>query len=311
MQRIVLTGATSMLGLALIKRATEQNIEVLAIVNPDSKRKDRIPKDDRVSVVECGLDGLKDLNLEASVDAPAGEGDDVFYHLAWASTSRAGRQDVRGHIDNISYTIDAGELASRLGCKRFIGTGSQAEYGRHDGPLRADTLCRPEVPYGAAKLCAGDMSRIRCAQLNMEHIWTRILSAYGPYDSENTIIPLEIKALLAGEHFGCTAGEQFWELIYSEDVADALLLLGDKGIDGKVYPIGTGDARPLRDFLEIVKNEIDPTATLGYGERAYGPGQVMHLEADISELKKDTGFEPKVEFKEGVRRTVEYFRNRD
>lgn len=65
------------------------------------------------------------------------------------------------------------------------------------------------MPYGVAKLCAGQMSRIRCEQLGLEHVWTRILSAYGPYDNENTIIPTLIKALLKNEHFSTTEGNKY------------------------------------------------------------------------------------------------------
>lgn len=144
----------------------------------------------------------------------------------------------------------------------------------------------------------------------MEHVWTRILSAYGPYDNENTIIPTLIKALLKNEHFSTTEGNQIWELIYSEDVANALFLIGKSGVNGKVYPIGTGEARPLKEFLEIVKNKINSNIQLGYGEVPYGNRQIMHLEADISELTRDTGFMPRISFEEGIDRTIEYYKYR-
>ena len=73
-------------------------------------------------------------------------------------------------------------------CQVFIGAGSQAEYGRVEGVLTAQTPCFPENGYGMAKLCAGQMSRVECQTLGMAHIWTRILSVYGPHDGPATMI---------------------------------------------------------------------------------------------------------------------------
>ena len=85
---------------------------------------------------------------------------DAFFHLAWAHTIGAGRNDMPAQIENIRYTIDAVRTAAAMGCRVFVGTGSQAEYGRVDGVLRADTptnprkrvrhgqaVCRPDEPY--------------------------------------------------------------------------------------------------------------------------------------------------------------------
>ena len=113
---------------------------------------------------------------------------DIFYHLAWEGTRGKDRENIEMQIKNISYTIDALKFAKKVGCKSFIGTGSQAEYGIVEGKIRPDTKTDPQTAYGIAKLCAGRLSRNLAKQLNMKHIWTRILSVYGPYDIENTMI---------------------------------------------------------------------------------------------------------------------------
>lgn len=304
--RIALTGATSMIGVALIKKCIEKGFEVLAFANPNSKRLDIIPKDDNVKIVECALDGLRDFNAY-------GDECDYFFHIAWAATSHAGRNDVNAHIDNIEYTIDAVNLASKLKCKKFIGTGSQAEYGRVGVPLAGNTPVNPETPYGVAKLAAGGMSRIRSTQLGMEHNWVRILSSYGPNDTPQSLISKLIQALKNGEHFATSQGIQIWDFIHCDDVAEALLAVAINGKNGKVYPIGSGIGRPLKDFVEDVCSIVDTQMEneqgtsichVGFGEIQYGPLQVMHLMADISELSADTGFVPKVLFEEGVKSLI-------
>lgn len=97
-----------------------------------------------------------------------------------------------------------------------------------------------------------------------------------------------------------------WDYLYSKDAGKAFYLLGEKGINGKVYCIGGGEARPLKDYIEDIRNAVNPEAEIGFGEVAYGPHQVMYLCADIQDLVKDTGFAPDYKFSEGIAETVEW-----
>ena len=192
----------------------------------------------------------------------------------------------------------------------FVGAGSQAEYGRVEGVLSASTPVFPENGYGIAKLCAGQMSRILCEQKQIEHIWTRILSIYGPYDGENTMIMSSIGKLLRGEKPALTKGEQQWDYLYSKDAGYAMYLLGEKGVSGKVYCIGSGKTRCLAEYVKVLRDSISTELPLGFGEIAYAPKQVMHLCADISDLTNDTGFIPQYSFEEGIKETIEWYKGR-
>lgn len=303
---IVITGATSSLGTALIDECIKQNIRVLAVVNPGSKNISRITRDSLVDIVECGIDQYNSLNIDNEVAY------DTFVHLAWTSTQGdAARNRLVPQARNIEYALDAVDLAERLGCKVFIGAGSQAEYGRTDEVLTEDTIPRPETPYGMAKLCAGQMTRLACRQKGIRHIWTRILSAYGPNCQPQTVLNYTLTELLSDRRPSLSAGEQIWDFIYTGDVARALLLLADKGLDQEVYVIGSGDARPLRDYLmaarEVVEKKIGKSAPeLGLGDKPYSESAVMHLACDISKLRRDTGFELETHFRDGIIETIEW-----
>ncbi|MBO4904678.1 MAG: NAD(P)-dependent oxidoreductase [Lachnospiraceae bacterium] len=305
MKSVVITGATGTIGMALINKCIEQGIEVIALVNPESRRLARIPDSPLVKVIKCGLDDF------ASADATllgVRPDMDALFHLAWGGTFGDARNNKDLQDQNAAYASDAVRLAHRLGCKVFVGAGSQAECGRVSGKLSADTPCDPENEYGRAKLAASKDTRDLCRELGMRHIWPRILSIYGPYDGERTMVISVIRTLLQGGRPALTKGEQMWDYLYSEDAATALLLLAEKGTDGRVYPIGSGTARPLREYIEIIRDEIDPKLPLGFGEIPYSPKQVMHLCADITELTKDTGFNPQVSFEEGAGKTIAYVR---
>lgn len=302
MQNVIITGGTGAIGIALIQELINKEIEITVVGHTKSVRCGRIPKSPYVKVVLCDIEDISQLPqmLKGKYD--------VFYHLAWADTFGEGRNNIDSQMHNIEYTLAAVETAAKLGCKRFVGAGSQAEYGRVEGSLNAMTPTFPENGYGIAKLCAGQLSRIRCKQLGMEHIWTRILSIYGPFDGEKTMISTVIRRLLKGESPSCTRGEQLWDYLYAKDAGTALYLLGEKGKDQKVYCIGSGRAKPLKDYICCIRDMIDPQLPVGFGEIPYGEKQVMHLCADIDELTADTGFLPQYSFGEGIKETIEWIK---
>lgn len=302
MQKVIITGATGAIGMALIQQLIEESVCVTVVCHRGSHRKKHIPQSPYVDVIECDLDEINKIP-----DMVSGRYD-VMYHLAWANTFGEGRNDVRSQMRNIQYTLDVVEVAAKLGCKKFIGAGSQAEYGRHEGKLTESTATFPENGYGIAKLCAGQLSRIRCEQLGMEHIWTRILSVYGPYDGKTTMISSVISQMLQGKKASCTLGEQVWDYLYAADAGRALFLLGKHGTPGKIYCIGSGKARRLREYIELIRSQIDEKLEIGFGEIPYSEKQVMYLCADIEELTKDTGFEPRYTFEQGIAETIEWLK---
>ncbi|MBQ3902609.1 MAG: NAD(P)-dependent oxidoreductase [Lachnospiraceae bacterium] len=306
MKGAIVTGPTGAVGRALIECLTENGIEVLAVTRKDTKRLSNIPESPLVKTVGIDLSGIKELP-DIVRDLPGKY--DAFYHLAWADTfGEDARNDVRSQLLNVGYSVDALEAASKIGASVFIGAGSQAEYGRYEGALSGSTPAFPENGYGIAKLAAGEFTRLRASQLSIKHIWVRILSVFGPCDGKGTMIMSAIRSLLDKERPSLTKGEQLWDYLYSKDAGRALFLLGEKGKDKKIYCLGSGKERPLREYMEELRDAIDPSLPLGIGEREYSKNQVMKLVADISALTEDTGFVPDYSFSEGIKETIDWVR---
>lgn len=302
MKKALITGSTGAVGISLIQELVAHGIAVTAVCRPASARLSAVPDHSLVNVVQCGVDELERLSEQLPHDY------DAFYHFAWDGTYGTSRQDMRRQALNAVYTLDAVQLAAKLGCSVFVGAGSQSEFGHIEGVLHPDMPCNPDNGYGIAKLAAGRMSRLACQQLGLRHIWCRIVSLYGPYDGTHTMVRSTIRTLLAGERPQCTKGDQVWDYIYSRDAARAFRLTAEKGRDGAVYCLGTGKTRLLRDYIYAIRDAVDPALDVGIGEIDYYPNQVMHLEADISNLTADTGFVPQYSFEEGIRETVRWER---
>jgi nucleoside-diphosphate-sugar epimerase len=299
MKKIVITGATSMIGSAIARCALELGISVLCVIRKDTGRLDNLPKSERLEIFYADISEYTDLDISGDYD--------VFYHLAWEKTFGASRDDVDTQVANIQYTLDAARLAKRLGCKKFIGAGSQAEYGIVTEPLKSDTPVNPQSGYGIAKYAAGKLSRLLCSQIGLQFNWVRILSTYGILDAEHTLIMYAINELRAGRSPEFTKCEQIWDYLYCDDNARAFLAIGNNGVDGKTYPLGSGNARRLSEYIESLRDVVNPTGVLQFGKKEYYPHQPMYLCADISELTNDTGWKPEVPFEDGVRRIMRHF----
>jgi len=302
MKKILITGATSMIGVALINECIKNKTKVLAVVRPGSTHLERIPESDLITKVACNLNEIMTIKHYIK------DTYDVFYHFGWEGTAKGEREDACFQNKNIYYTLESVRLAKDLGCKTFIGAGSQAEYGRVSNIISPTTPVNPDIAYGVAKYAAGKLSKILSKELGIKHIWTRIFSVYGAYDNDRTLIMYCIDKMLKGEKPLLTKCEQVWDYLHCQDAARAFYLIGEKGLDEAIYCIGNGTAKPLHEYVLAMKNAIDEKLLLGIGELEYTPNQVMHLCADITSLTEDTGFVPEISFEQGIMETIRWYK---
>lgn len=300
-RKVVMTGGSGPIGLALIRKLLKENIEILLLQREKSAKRIFLPDDERLHIEYCTLKELKDY-------IPKENDYDVFFHLGWANTPRTMRDNIEAQSGNVAYSCAAVELAHKMGCHSFVGAGSQAEYGRHDTALGEDTICKPENAYGVMKLCAGHATRILCKKYGMRHVWTRILSGYGIHDNTESVLISTILKSMNGEKLEFSKGEQIWDFLYVDDIANALFLIAKKGRNEAIYPIGSGDTRTLKEYLTILCEKLGTLEMAEWGKIPYSEQQIMHLEADISSLQKDTGWVPEVTFEDGITQVIEFYK---
>ena len=299
MKKAVITGATGSVGRAIIDKLVQENVDVTVLYHDGSKRIDSVPTNRLIKKIRCSLDEMKDFT-------PSENDFDVFYHLAWAGTTGAARDDAELQLKNIEYTLDAVNLAKRMGCRKFIGAGSQAEYGLCDKPLTPDTPTFPFTSYGIAKLAASRLGMLHCRNLGIDFAWIRILSVYGKYDPENSVIKSAIRKFTANEKAEFSKGEQLWDFLSARDAATAFYLVGgDDKHKEKTYCLGSGKAAPLREYIEKIHELCGSNSEIDFGAIPYSSNQVMFLQADISELTHDTGFVPSVSFESGIKELLD------
>ena len=298
MKRVVITGATSMIGVALVEECISNGIEVLGIVRKNSSHLARLPQSKLLELRECELD-----NLDSIIDVQGTY--DVLYHFAWDHTSKSDRDNPIYQERNIKYTLDAVNLAKRLGCKKFVGAGSQAEYGRVDGIITPETPIAPLISYGAAKYAAGLLSRKLCDSYGITCIWARIFSVYGRYDNEGTMLHYAIDRFIAGEKANFSAATQKWDYLHEKDAGRMFFLIGERANRSKVYCVASGESKPLKEFILELKDIFGPTVECAFARESL-PSQSVSLEANIEDLINDIGFRPQISFREGIEDIIQY-----
>jgi nucleoside-diphosphate-sugar epimerase len=292
-----------MLGVALIEECIKQDVRVFAIVRPHSRNISRLPSSSLISVVEC------DMHEYRKLPEMIREKVDVFYHFAWSVTDSKRNDDVVGQCQNIQTALEASQVSSCLGCKVFIGAGSQAEYGdTNELVFKPDTPENPNTPYGIAKYAAGKLSKIQCTKLGIRFVWARVFSVYGKFDRSSSMVNSSLALMLKGEKTSFTKGTQLWDYLHSEDAGRAFFLLGNSKKCEGTYCIGSGQSKPLYEYIVEMRNLVDPNLAIGIGEILYGNNPPRDLCADISSLTTDTGFFPSVSFKEGIQKLLRFMK---
>lgn len=298
MKRAFVTGATGFIGSYLVRELLRQNYEVAILVRPESDLW-------RIVDVQQGLrqviwDGVAVDSFAESFQKFSPQ---TVFHLGWSGVGNLHRNQQSQLTENINFSVALTQFSVECGVQLFIGAGSQAEYGPKNCQIDETELPRPTTLYGASKLSAGILTERIAALGGMRHAWLRIFSTYGPMDNAGWMLPTVITKLLNRERPSLTAGEQLWDYLHVEDAARAFLAIAESDAQG-CFNLGSGEAHPLRTSIETIRNEIDPTLPLGFGEVPYRVDQVMCLHANITKLQLCANWCPQTELTAGLKSLV-------
>lgn len=302
MNKVLVIGANGFLGTKLTLALAGNGCKVVALVDR------RFPYDSikcrsSIETIEFVLEEINSLEAEAFSDV------DVLYHFAWAGVNAAYRNEAEVQVQNVMFGLKIMEFAERHHISKVIIPGSAAEVSCGDEMITGYEIPAPSDMYSASKVA----TRYICLNYAKQHhvglIWTLITSIYGPGRDDNNLISYTIKSLLKGEKPLTTKLEQNWDYLYVDDLISALVLLGEKGVCGKVYPIGSGDYRQMKEYVELIRDIIDPSLPIGIGDLPYKSSRVDNQMMDITELNQDTGFKPSFSFEQGIKEVINYFKS--
>jgi UDP-glucose 4-epimerase len=300
--RLFLTGASGFVGAATLAAALAAGHEVAAPVRPGATAPRLAPFEGQYQRLPIDLRDTAATAAAVAAFRPA-----IVVHLAWWGVGNAARFEREQVTNNIDAACALAQAAVASGASTFVGVGSQGEYGAGSS-MREDAMPAPTSLYGAAKVAALFLTRQIAAQGGMRHAWLRLFSTYGPHDNASWLIPMLITEMLAGRRPRTTLGTQCWDWLYVDDVARGVLAAAVTPAADGVFNLGSGQAVPVRDVIERIRDLAAPGMELLFGEIPFRPDQVMHLQADVSSLTAATGWRPQISLDDGLAQTVAWYR---
>lgn len=304
MKKAIVTGATGFIGKFLVRELLQNDVEIFAVdrIGTTWNNLDGLP----IHKVECNLSNISELP-----DMIKDRDIDCIFHIAWQGVSDSDAKSYDVQLKNVRATLELIEAAHQMNISSFLMAGSIHEFEAKIEMASCEPVSNLSNMYKTSKLAAHWMGKALAGNYGIRFLCPLIINAYGEQENSARLINSFVRKILDGESPDLSEGTQLYDFVHVGDVAHALYLIAAKGIDGKDYIIGSGNAKPLKDFLTEARdivNEIKggESVQLGFGKHK-GRAISLPKEAfDISSLVNDTGFHPQISFKDGIKRTVEW-----
>lgn len=296
---VVITGANGFLGSAVVNHFIQKGKRVVAVVR---NMHSCDTNSDKIEYVMCSMEDYDKLpNLIQQ------RGFDAFIHLAWEGSAGENRKNWDIQSKNISCTIEAVKISGALKCKKFIFAGSIQTYEIEKAKQLNIKLYDSWI-YGSAKSIASTLANIYSQKEEIEYSEGIISNIYGEGEISSRLINSSIRKLLNEEDVLCTLGMQNYDFIHISDASSAFYHIAQYGEPYTRYYVGSGNVMPLRDYLTIIERMVNGKAKFMFGRLDFTGVSLEYNEFDCQLLNKHTGFNPKVSFEEGIRRTIQWIK---
>lgn len=310
MSKVLITGIAGFIGSALAHECAARGYEVRGIDNLCVGSLDNILDIEEIEFYRGSLTNRRLLrNLCADVDI-------IFHHAALASVAGSIEDPATSHIANLDGTLNLLLEARRQGVRRVIYASSSAAYGDSVVLPKAEgMLPKPISPYAIQKLAGEHYMRCFAGIYGIETVSLRYFNVFGPRQSASSaysgVLARFITSMLKGvvpEIYG--DGTQSRDFTFIDDVVEANMLAAaadTEKVSGQVFNIACGQRHSLLETYSILSDIIHFKKAPKFLQAR--PGDIRHSQADISRAQEYLGYEPRISFRDGLERTVEWYRD--
>ena len=302
MKKAVVTGASGFIGRYLIDELISNNVFVYAITRQLNNFSDKYKNNKFIKVIYCDLNDIDKLLSLIDDDI------ETFYHLAWCGVSDSGRYNYIEQFKNINNSIKLINALKKWNVKKFVGAGSIHEY-ECISALKSNSLSDIKCDaYKISKLYAHLAMKDILEVNKIKFFWPIIINTFGAGEISNRLIYTTINKMINNvSPVFLSDGNQIYDFVYVSDVARALFLISEYGINNKNYIINSGNSHSLKYYLYAMRDIINPTLDIFFSKDS---GQsISDYNFDLSSLKNDTGFEPIVSFEDGIKQTTNWIKH--
>lgn len=293
MKTLLITGAGGLIGTPIVRQlALEGNYKIVAATS--GRRPVAYPE----GVVPETVDLLDEAEQKALLERVR---PDILIHLAWSLDGPSFLSSEK----NIRWLEASLSLLRAFHGESFLFAGSSAEYG-HGMNCRETDVCLPASLYGECKLAFERVAASYCADSGIRFVGMRFFSVYGPGDvRKGRALPTAIQSFLNNEPFICKGPNNTWDYIFTEDIGKAVAKVIESEYSGPLN-ISTGQAISMEQAFTAMARIMGKENLLSFENEDLAGQQLV---GDSSLLRKKTGFCDFTSFEEGMRKTVEWWRD--
>ena len=308
MGRYVVTGGAGFIGSHIVEELLLRNEKVAIIDNFSTGKRDNVkPFEGTAEIIDTDLANAKNL---AQIIKGA---DYVIHQAAIPSVPKSIIDPVKSHHANVNGTLQLLVACREAGVKRVVYASSSSLYGDSPTlPKHEGMMPNPLSPYGAQKLFAEMYCQVFTKAYGLETVSLRYFNVFGPRQDATSqysgVLALFIPAVLQGRRptiYG--DGEQSRDFTYVKNVVEAnLLACRAPGVGGQVFNVACGDRITVNSMLQLINKITGKDVSPVYAEAR--AGDIKHSQADIRLAKERIGYQAKVSFEEGLRNTIDWYR---
>ena len=312
MKKYLVTGVAGFIGSALVRALIQHGDQVRGLDDFSTG------KPENIAGLESHLDFRESSLLDAAALAGACQGVDcIFHQAAIPSVPKSMAEPQLTNSVNVEGTLNLLMAARDAGVKRVVYAASSSAYGESEAlPKHEDMVPRPISPYAVQKLTGEHYMGVFAKVYGVETVSLRYFNIFGPRQDANSqysaVLAKFITLMLQGQSptiYG--NGEQSRDFTFIDNAVHANLLAAAAPaaeVSGKVFNVATGKRFSLNQIYQMLQEIIGFSGAVQYAPAR--AGDVMHSLADISQAQKHLGYSPLVDFQEGLKRTVDWYREK-
>jgi len=309
MANYLVTGGAGFIGSNIVEVLLARGEHVRVLDNfSTGKRENLAPFMDRLELVEG------DLRDEAVCRRAVADIDYVLHQAAMASVPRSIAEPVMTSEVNVMGTIKLLSAAAGAGVRRLVYAASSSAYGDQPIPAKVETLSpMPLSPYASAKLACEYFCQAFSQSMGLDTVCLRYFNVFGPRQDPasqySAVIPLFVTAVIEGRAptiYGDGTQTRDFTFVENNVRANILAATAAGPLGGRAINIACGGAYSLLDLLRAINETLGKRVEPNFEPRR--AGDVMHSLADIALARERLGYEVFVDFAEGMRRTIEWYR---
>lgn len=298
--KVFVTGASGFIGGYLVRQLLSDGHELLCLKRATSD-----------------LSALGDCAEEVRWTDTDGDWEEAFrgfrpeavFNLAWDGVSSGDRVIWQKQVRNIEFQQGILNICAECGVRKFIGIGSQSEYGDFEGVIDENYPTNPKTAYAAAKVACLDLLKCFCEIHHIEWYWFREFPLFGPYESDRWLIPSLIKAMCTSKEMDLTPGEQRLPYLYVGECAKALVSPLKTGDQSGIYNVCADNPQPLKSLVTKIKDQVNPDFQLNFGALDYRFGQSMLMGSSTAKLAANLYTLDTASFETHLQETIHYYQN--